>query len=131
MRGHGNDRGWYNNHHHGGNQKRENQMIPQNNPSRGNYFCYGIKGHWKNECRAPKHFGRIYQESFKEREMKVGPFLMPEWSHTWLLKNDDEAGPSQKYDDNVEANLTFKDDDFDGLDDINHFKVVDFFRDQN
>ncbi|KAF3633847.1 Expansin-A13 [Capsicum annuum] len=39
------------------------------------------------------------------------------------FKNDDEAGPSQKYDDNVEANLVLKDDGFDGLDDITHLEL--------
>ena len=46
-------------------------------------------------------------------------------------KNDAEAGPSQKYDHNIEANLTLKDDDFDDLDDITHLEVEYFFGDQN
>ncbi|XP_047262270.1 uncharacterized protein LOC124895875 [Capsicum annuum] len=41
------------------------------------------------------------------------------------------GGPSQKYDDNVEANLVLKDDDFNGLDDITHLEAEDFFGDQN
>ncbi|XP_047259013.1 uncharacterized protein LOC124891266, partial [Capsicum annuum] len=71
MRGCGNDRGGYNNHRGDGNQKRENQMSPQSNTSRVNCHRCGMKGHWKNECRTPKHFARLYQESSKEREMKV------------------------------------------------------------
>ncbi|XP_047258911.1 uncharacterized protein LOC107844447 [Capsicum annuum] len=47
------------------------------------------------------------------------------------FKNDNEAGTSQKYDDNIEANLILKDDDFDGLDDITYLEVEDFFGDQN
>lgn len=46
-------------------------------------------------------------------------------------KIDIEAGPSQKYDDNIEENLTLKDDDFDDLDDITHLEVEYFFGDQN
>lgn len=38
---------------------------------------------------------------------------------------------SHKYDDNIEANLTLKKEDFDGFDDINHLDVEDFFGDQN
>ncbi|KAH0770174.1 hypothetical protein KY290_014155 [Solanum tuberosum] len=41
------------------------------------------------------------------------------------------AGSSQKYDENVEANLALKDDAFDGLDDITHLEAEDFFGDHN
>ncbi|XP_049386512.1 uncharacterized protein LOC125850704 [Solanum stenotomum] len=78
-----NGRGRYNNHRGGGRHKRENNMGSQSNSSRSNCHRCGMKGHWKNECRAAKHFG----------------------------------GPSQKYDDNIEANLALKDDDFDDIDD--------------
>ncbi|XP_070025423.1 uncharacterized protein [Nicotiana sylvestris] len=40
-------------------------------------------------------------------------------------------GPSNKNDDNAEANLALNDDDFQGLDDITHLEVKDFFGDQN
>ncbi|XP_070029805.1 uncharacterized protein LOC107804743 [Nicotiana tabacum] len=40
-------------------------------------------------------------------------------------------GPSNKNDDNAEANLALNDDDFQGLDDITHLEVEDFFGDQN
>ncbi|XP_070009876.1 uncharacterized protein [Nicotiana sylvestris] len=40
-------------------------------------------------------------------------------------------GPSNKNDDNAEANLDLNDDDFQGLDDLTHMEVEDFFGDQN
>ena len=46
------------------------------------------------------------------------------------IKDDAQAGSSKKYDENVEANLTLKDDVFDGLDDITHLEFEDFFADQ-
>ena len=33
--------------------------------------------------------------------------------------------------DGVDANFGYKDDDFDGLTDINHFNIVDYFEDHN
>ncbi|XP_069148734.1 uncharacterized protein [Solanum lycopersicum] len=47
------------------------------------------------------------------------------------FKDDDKPGTSQKYDKDVEANLTLKDDVFNGLGDITHMKVDDFFGDRN
>ncbi|XP_015068837.1 uncharacterized protein LOC107013440 [Solanum pennellii] len=47
------------------------------------------------------------------------------------LTHDDKPGTSQKYDKDVEANLALKDDIFDGLGDITHMEVVDFFGDRN
>ncbi|XP_070003212.1 uncharacterized protein [Nicotiana sylvestris] len=47
------------------------------------------------------------------------------------FKNDFEAGPSNKNDDNAKANLALNDDDFQGLDDITHLEVEDLFGDQN
>jgi len=41
--------------------------------------------------------------------------------------NDDEAGPSNKYD--SKAHLAYKDDDFEGLTNITHLEVGDFFED--
>ncbi|KAH0633359.1 hypothetical protein KY284_036145 [Solanum tuberosum] len=49
----------------------------------------------------------------------------------FTLKDDAQAGSSQKYDENVEAILALKDDAFDGLDDITHLEVEDFFGDHN
>ncbi|XP_060170489.1 uncharacterized protein LOC132601427 [Lycium barbarum] len=136
-RGHNNERGCgkgkgrYNNCRDGGHHKRENNMGYQGNPSRSNCHRCGLKGHWKNECRAPEHFARLYQNSFKRKANRDGASSTnaPVESHM-TLKNDDEIGPSRKYDDNVEATLALKDDDFDGLDDITHLEV-DFFGDQN
>ncbi|XP_047266234.1 uncharacterized protein LOC107871341 [Capsicum annuum] len=72
-----NERRRYNNHRGGGNHKIENQMGPQNNPSRVNCHYCDMKDHWKDEFRAPKHFASIKNLS-KEREMKVGPLQMTE-----------------------------------------------------
>ncbi|XP_015068722.1 uncharacterized protein LOC107013288 [Solanum pennellii] len=47
------------------------------------------------------------------------------------LKDDDKPGTSQKYDKDIEANLALKDDVFDGLGDITHMEVDDFFGDRN
>ncbi|XP_015072730.1 uncharacterized protein LOC107016930 [Solanum pennellii] len=47
------------------------------------------------------------------------------------LKDDDKPGTSQKFDKDVEANLPLKDDVFDGLGDITHMEVDDFFGDRN
>ncbi|XP_016554782.2 uncharacterized protein LOC107854286 [Capsicum annuum] len=127
----GSGRGQYNNRRGGGNQKRENQMGPQNNPSRGNCHRCGMKGHWKNECRAPKHFARLYQESCKRKRNEGGTSYNARMESHLTFKNDDEAELSQKYDDNVESNLVLKDDDFDCLDDITHLETEDFFGDQN
>ncbi|KAK4737462.1 hypothetical protein R3W88_001159 [Solanum pinnatisectum] len=67
---------------HGGHNKRENNMGSHNNPSKGNgdhYHRCGLKGHWKNECRAHERFVRLYQIPSKGKEIKVvPPFLMPE-----------------------------------------------------
>ncbi|XP_019251299.1 PREDICTED: uncharacterized protein LOC109230232 [Nicotiana attenuata] len=42
-----------------------------------------------------------------------------------------KSGPSNRNDDNAEANLALNDDDFQGLDDLTHLEVEDFFGDQN
>ncbi|XP_015080952.1 uncharacterized protein LOC107024478 [Solanum pennellii] len=47
------------------------------------------------------------------------------------LKDDIQVGSSQKYNENVEANLALKDDAFDELDDITHLEAEDFFGDHN
>ncbi|XP_059315445.1 uncharacterized protein LOC132066072 [Lycium ferocissimum] len=131
-RGRGKGKGLYNNRRDGGHHKRENNMGYQGNPSRSNCYRCGLKGHWKNECRAPEHFARLYQNSFKRKANRgVASSANARVESHMTLENDEEAGPSRKYDDNVEANLTLKDDDFDGLDDITHLEVEDFFGDQN
>ncbi|XP_049356804.1 uncharacterized protein LOC125821432 [Solanum verrucosum] len=134
---HGRDKGKrrYNNHRGGGHNKRENNMGSQNNPSKGKGdHCHrcGFKGYWKNECRAPKHFVRLYQNFFKRKGNKSGASSSNVWVESHLtLKDDAQAGSSQKYDETVEANLALKDDAFDGLDDITHLKAEDFFGDCN
>ncbi|XP_047251358.1 uncharacterized protein LOC124886575 [Capsicum annuum] len=130
MRECGTSRGRYNNRR-GGNQRRENQIDPLNNPSRGNCHRCGMKEYWKNECRVPKSFASLYQGSCKRKKNEDGTSSNARMESYLTFKNDDEVGPSQKYDDNVEANLILKDDDFDGLDDITHLETEDFFGDQN
>lgn len=44
-----------------------------------------------------------------------------------IYKKDVESRPSQKYDDNIEANLTLKDDDFNDLDSTTHLEVEVLF----
>ncbi|XP_049370106.1 uncharacterized protein LOC125835008 [Solanum verrucosum] len=135
VRGRGKGKRRYNNRRGGGHNKRENNMGSQNNPSKGKGdHCHrcGLKGHWKNECRAPEHFVRLYQNSFKRKGNKGGASSYNARVESHLtLKDDAQAGSSQKYDENVEANLALKDDAFDGLDDITHLEAEDFFGDRN
>ncbi|XP_049394828.1 uncharacterized protein LOC125859163 [Solanum stenotomum] len=125
----------YNNRRGGGHNKKENNMGSQNNLSKGkgdHCHCCGLKGHWKNECWAPEHFIRLYQNFFKRKGNKGGASSSNARVESHLtLKNDAQAGSSQKYDENVEANLALKDDAFDELDDITHLEVEDFFGDHN
>ncbi|XP_049410332.1 uncharacterized protein LOC125873437 [Solanum stenotomum] len=132
VRGRGNDRGRYNNRRGGSRHKRENNIGSQSNHSRGNCHLCGMKGHWKNKCRAAEHFVRLYQDSLKRKGNKNGASSSNAQVESHLTyKNDVEAGPSQKYDDNIEANMALKDDDFGDLDDITHLEVEDFFGYQN
>ena len=56
---------------------------------------------------------RIHRDSLKRKENKNGVSSSNARVESHLTcKNDAEAGPSQKYDDNIEANLDLKDDDF-------------------
>lgn len=50
----------YNNNH-----KKDNQMDSQIHPSRGSCHCCDMKDHWKNNCRTPMYFARLYPNSFK------------------------------------------------------------------
>ncbi|XP_019224417.1 PREDICTED: uncharacterized protein LOC109206101 [Nicotiana attenuata] len=134
VRGHGNGKRRYNSLHRGGHKKRENNMGSQNNPSRGkNGNCHrsGMKGHWKIECRAPEHFVRLYQNSIKRKANNVGASSANSPESYLTFKNNFEAGPSNKNDDNAEANLALNDYDIQGLDDLTHLEVEDFFGDQN
>ncbi|XP_009798929.1 uncharacterized protein [Nicotiana sylvestris] len=131
----GNGKRRYDSRHRGGHGKRENNMDSQNNPSRGksaNCHRCGMKGHWKIKCRAPEYFVRLYQNSIKRKANNIGASSAnaPVESHL-TFKNNFEPGPSNKNDDNAEANLASKDDDFQGLDDLTHLEVEDFFGDQN
>ncbi|XP_070039186.1 uncharacterized protein [Nicotiana tomentosiformis] len=135
VRGNNNGKQRYNNCHRGGHGKRENNMSSQNNPSRGksgNCHCCGMKGHWKIECRASENFVRLYENSIKRKSNNVGASYAnaPVEFHL-TFKNNFEAGPSNKNDDNAESNLALNDDDFEGLDDLTHLEVEDFFGDQN
>ncbi|XP_015064703.1 uncharacterized protein LOC107009915 [Solanum pennellii] len=100
---HGREKGKrrYNNRRGGDHNKRENNIGSQNNPSKG-------KGDYCHRC------------GLKARVE----------SHL-TLKDDVQAESSQKYNENVEANLALKDNTFDGLDDITHLEAEDFFGDHN
>lgn len=91
-----------------------------------------MKGHWKNECHIPEHFIVLYHNFLKRKGNKggVSSFNVQARLHM-TLKDDDKSGTSQKYDKDVEANLALKDDVFDGLGDITHMEVDDFFGDRN
>ena len=131
-RGRDKDKRRYTNRQGGGHNKRENNMSSQNNPSKSNCRRCGMKGHWKNECRIHEHFVRLYQNSFKKKGNKSGASSSNARAESHMtLKDDDKSGTSQKYDKDVEANLALKDDVFDGLGDITHMEVDDFFGDRN
>ncbi|XP_015075621.1 uncharacterized protein LOC107019761 [Solanum pennellii] len=126
------DKRRYTNRQVGGHNKRENNMSSQNNPSKSNCRRCGMKGHWKNECRTHEYFVRLYQNSFKRKGNKSGASSSNARAESHMtLKDDDKPGTSQKYDKDVEANLALKDDVFDGLGDITHMEVDDFFGDRN
>ncbi|TMX00990.1 hypothetical protein EJD97_025449 [Solanum chilense] len=75
---------------------------------------------------------RLYRHSFKWKENTGDAFSCKARVESHLtLKDDVQAGSSQKYNENVEANLALKDNVFDGLDDITHLEAEDFFGDQN
>ena len=62
MRSCGKGKKGYNNRRGGGHNKRENNIHSQDNPSKGKGgHCHrcGLKGHRKNELRAPEHFCRL------------------------------------------------------------------------
>ncbi|TMW82259.1 hypothetical protein EJD97_006399 [Solanum chilense] len=110
-RGRGKDKRRYTNRRGGGQNKRE--MNSQNNPSRSNCHCCGMKGHWKNECRTHEHFVRLYQNSFNRKGNKSGASSSNARAESRMtLKYDDKPRTSQKYDKDVETNLTLKDDVF-------------------
>ncbi|XP_019251006.1 PREDICTED: uncharacterized protein LOC109229917 [Nicotiana attenuata] len=75
---------------------------------------------------------KLYQNSIKRKANNIGTSFAnaPAESHL-TFKNDFEAGPSNKNDDNAKANLALNDDDFEGLDDLTHLEVEYFFGDQN
>ena len=107
-------------------------MSSQNNPSKSNCRRCGMKDHWKNECHTHEHFVRLYQNSFKNKGNKSGASSSNARAESHMtLKDGDKPGTSQKYDKDVEANLVLKDDVFDGLGDITHMEVDDFFGDRN
>ncbi|TMW95482.1 hypothetical protein EJD97_008758 [Solanum chilense] len=101
----------YNNRRGGDHNKRENNIGSQNNPSKG-------KGDHCHRCGLKGNKGDAFSSKARVE------------SHL-TLKDDVEAGSSQKYNKNVEANLALKDNAFEGLDDITYMKVEDFFGDHN
>ena len=107
-------------------------MSSQNNPSKSNCRRCSMKGHWKNECLTHEHFVSIYQNSFKKKGNKSGASSSNARAESHMtLKDDDKLGTSQKYDKDIEANMVLKDNAFDGIGDITHMEVDDFFRDRN
>ncbi|XP_049399937.1 uncharacterized protein LOC125864030 [Solanum stenotomum] len=81
--GRSNGRKRYDNHRGSGHYKRENNIDSQSNTLRGNCHRCGMKDHWKNECRTPEHFVRLYQNSFKRKANRGGNLLlMLGWNHT-------------------------------------------------
>ncbi|XP_075112871.1 uncharacterized protein LOC142182537 [Nicotiana tabacum] len=125
-RGHGHKRGrgrGRNNYRHYGGNKLENNKGSQINHSKGKAsMCHrcGMRGHWARICRTPEHFVKLYQASLKKKENNVE-------AHLTFQNNNDEAGPSNKYD--SKAHPAYKDDDFEGLTNITHLEVGDFFED--
>ena len=70
----------------------------------------------------------MYRNSFKRKENKDSASSSNAWVESHLtLKDDVQAGSSQKYNENAELNLALKDDDFDGPDDITYVESKDFF----
>nr|XP_004231656.1 uncharacterized protein LOC101250848 [Solanum lycopersicum] len=67
-----------------------------------------------------------------EKENKSGASSSDAQAESHMtLKYDNKSGTSQKYDKDVEANLALKDDVFDGLGEITHMEVDEFFGDRN
>ncbi|XP_070040094.1 uncharacterized protein [Nicotiana tomentosiformis] len=118
---HGRGRGQNNYRYYGGN-KQKNNKGSQINPLKGKIsMCHrcGMKGHWACICRTPDHFVKLYQATLRKKENNVEAQLT-------FQNNDDEAGPSNKYD--SKAHLAYKD-DFGGLTNITHLEAGDFFED--
>ncbi|XP_049364762.1 uncharacterized protein LOC125829599 [Solanum verrucosum] len=92
VRGYGKDKRRYSNRRGGGHNKRENSVGSPNNPSKGKgdhcHHC-GLKGHWKNECRAPEHFVRLYQNFFKRKGNKGGAYSSNARVESHLTLKDD------------------------------------------
>ncbi|XP_070001872.1 uncharacterized protein [Nicotiana sylvestris] len=121
-RGCGHRRGRNNCRCHGGN-KQENNKSPQNNPLKdrvNNCHRCGMRGHWAHICHTPDHFVKLYQASIRKKENNTE-------AHLTFQNNDEEAGPSNKYD--SEAHLAYKDDNFGGLTNITHLEAGNFFDD--
>ncbi|XP_070043852.1 uncharacterized protein [Nicotiana tomentosiformis] len=92
-RGRGRGRGRNNYRYYGG-SKQENNKSSQINPSKGKIsMCHrcGMKGHWARICRTPDYFVKLYQASLRKKENNVE-------AHLTFQNNDDEVGPSNKYD---------------------------------
>ncbi|TMW86780.1 hypothetical protein EJD97_020893 [Solanum chilense] len=69
--------------------------------------------------------------SHNKRENNIGSQNNPSKGKDHHCHRCGLKGSSQKCNENVEANLTLKDDAFDGFDDITHLEAEDFFGDQN
>ncbi|TMX03202.1 hypothetical protein EJD97_017661 [Solanum chilense] len=101
--------------------------IRQNNQGHDNVRRRDIGKRQYNNRRVGVH---------NKRENNIGSQNNPskgkgDHCHRCGLKDDIQAGSSQKYIENVEANLALKDDAFDGLDNVTHLKAEDFFGDHN
>ncbi|TMW89313.1 hypothetical protein EJD97_017365 [Solanum chilense] len=73
---------------------------------------------------------RLNQNTFKRKANRCGTSSFNARVTGQLKINNVEKKPSQ-YNDNIEANLALKNDDFNNLNDITHLEVEDFFGDHN
>ncbi|KAK4720242.1 hypothetical protein R3W88_018580 [Solanum pinnatisectum] len=96
--------------------------IRQNNRGYDN-----VCGHGKGKRRYNNHRGGGHNKT----ENNVGSQNNPSKGKCDHYHRCGIKGSSQKYDENVEANLILKDDVFDGLDDTTHLEAEDFFGDHN
>ena len=79
-----------------------------------------------------EHFVKHYQNFFKRKANRGGTSSSNTRVESHLtFENNIEEEPSQMYNDNIEANLTLKNDDFNNFNDITRLEVEDFFGDRN
>ncbi|TMW95473.1 hypothetical protein EJD97_008777 [Solanum chilense] len=92
--------------------------------------AHKVDAHDQSEIRQNNraHDNVREREFLKKKGNKSGAFSSNAQVESHLtLKDDVHPGYSQKYNANVDAKLALKYDTFDGLDDITHLEVEDFF----